>query len=29
LLGFADVFGLGEVHGGIDVRQPQESAHAT
>jgi DNA-binding transcriptional ArsR family regulator len=29
LLGFADVFGVGEVHDDLDVRRGQESAHAT
>ena len=29
LLGFAEVFGVGEVQVDIDVRRAQESAHAT
>ena len=29
LLGFAEVFGVGEVHADLDVRRGQESAHAT
>lgn len=29
LLGFADVFGVGEVRADVDARRGQESAHAT